>query len=29
MPIRPTTGRQTVGGRYIFHHMIWSTRFST
>jgi mono/diheme cytochrome c family protein len=20
------TGRQTVGGRYIFHHMIWSTR---
>lgn len=25
--IDPTdTGRQTVGGRYIFHHMIWSTR---
>lgn len=20
------TGRQTVGGRYVFHHMIWSTR---
>ena len=19
------TGRETVGGRYIFHHMIWST----
>ena len=25
--IDPTdTGRETVGGRYIFHHMIWSTR---
>jgi len=25
--IDPTdTGRQTVGGRYIFHHMIWSTQ---
>jgi mono/diheme cytochrome c family protein len=25
--IDPTdTGRQTVGGRYIFHHMIWGTR---
>jgi mono/diheme cytochrome c family protein len=25
--VDPTdTGRQTVGGRYIFHHMIWSTR---
>ena len=20
------TGRETVGGRYVFHHMIWSTR---
>ena len=20
------TGRDTVGGRYVFHHMIWSTR---
>jgi hypothetical protein len=23
---RAGTGRQTVGGHYIFHHMIWSTR---
>ncbi len=23
---RTDTGRATVGGRYIFHHMIWSTR---
>jgi hypothetical protein len=23
---RTDTGRETVGGRYIFHHMIWSTR---
>jgi hypothetical protein len=21
-----TTGRQTVGGRFVFHHMIWGTR---
>ena len=20
------SGRQTVGGRYVFHHMIWGTR---
>jgi hypothetical protein len=23
---RTGTGRETVGGRYVFHHMIWSTR---
>jgi len=23
---RGGSGRQTVGGRYVFHHMIWSTR---
>jgi hypothetical protein len=23
---RGGTGRETVGGRYVFHHMIWSTR---
>jgi len=23
---RAGTGRQTVGGHYVFHHMIWSTR---
>ena len=23
---RAGTGRDTVGGRYVFHHMIWSTR---
>ena len=23
------TGRQTVGGRYVFHHMIWGTRVVT
>jgi mono/diheme cytochrome c family protein len=23
---RAGTGRETVGGRYVFHHMIWSTR---
>ena len=23
------SGRQTVGGRYVFHHMIWSTRVMT
>jgi mono/diheme cytochrome c family protein len=23
------TGRQTVGGRYVFHHMIWATRVLT
>ena len=23
---RTGTGRSTVGGRYVFHHMIWSTR---
>ncbi len=22
------TGRETVGGRYVIHHMVWSTRFS-
>src|SRR5207244_10943215 len=23
------TGRATVGGRYVFHHMIWATRMRT
>ena len=23
---RAAPGRQTVGGHYVFHHMIWSTR---
>ena len=23
------TGRATVGGRYVFHHMIWATRVLT
>jgi hypothetical protein len=28
--VSPTgTGRETVGGRFVFHHMIWSTRVMT